>query len=91
MAVGLLEQAIQEYLGVDEVCLFSGLNTAGEDELAVAIKPDNQLPKEKLASIGRQFAWSRCSLRSPRNSSPERGCVEGVPRLRRMTKRWPCE
>ena len=56
MAVGLLEQAIQEYLGVDEVCLFSGLNTAGEDELAVAIKPDNQLPKEKLASIGRQFA-----------------------------------
>jgi hypothetical protein len=53
--VGPIEQAIQQHLGVDEVCVFSGLNAAGENELIIAIKSDNEPPKEQLVSISRRF------------------------------------
>lgn len=55
IAVGPIEQAIQHQLGAHEVCVFSGLNAAGEDELVIAIKSDSEPPNEKLVSISRQF------------------------------------
>ena len=55
IAVGPIEQAIQQQLGVGEVCVFSGLNAAGEDELVIAIESDSELPSEKRILISRQF------------------------------------
>lgn len=55
IAVGPIEQAIQQQLGVHEVCVFSGLNAAGENELIIAIKSDNEPPNDKVVSISRQF------------------------------------
>lgn len=55
VAVGPLEQTIQQQLGAHEVCVFSGLNAAGEDELVIAIESDSELPNEKLTLISRQF------------------------------------
>jgi acyl-coenzyme A synthetase/AMP-(fatty) acid ligase len=55
IAVGPIEQAIQQQLGADEVCVFSGLNAVGQDELVIAIKSDSEPPNEKLVSIRRQF------------------------------------
>jgi len=56
IAVGPIEQAIQQQLGAEEVCVFSGLNAAGEDELVIAVKSDSEPPNEALSSISRQFA-----------------------------------
>jgi len=53
--VAPLEQAIQHHLGVDEVCLFSGLNIAGNEELGVAIQSGRQLSKPELAAVARGF------------------------------------
>jgi acyl-coenzyme A synthetase/AMP-(fatty) acid ligase len=55
IAVGPLEQAIQQHLGVDEVCVFSGLNTVGEDELVIAIRCENEPLKDNLTPIAREF------------------------------------
>ncbi|HEY7986015.1 MAG TPA: AMP-binding protein [Methylophilaceae bacterium] len=40
LAVTPMEAVIQQYLGIDEVCLFSGMNARGEDELVIAIQSD---------------------------------------------------
>jgi len=56
IAVGPIEQAIQQQLGADEVCVFSGLNATGENELVIAVKSDSEPPNEKLNYISRQFA-----------------------------------
>ena len=56
IGVGPIEQRIQQYLEVDEVCVFSGLNAAGQVELVIAIKSDNEPSKEKLDSISQEFA-----------------------------------
>src|SRR5262245_3205806 len=53
-AVAPLEQALQHHLGVDEVCLFSGLNAAGNDELAVAIQSVRQFSRSELEPIARR-------------------------------------
>lgn len=55
IAVGPIEQRIRQYLEVDEVCVFSGLNAAGQDELVIVIKSDNEPPKKKLNSVSREF------------------------------------
>jgi hypothetical protein len=54
-AVAPLEQALQHQLGVDEVCLFSGLNAAGNDELAVAIQSARQFSRSELDPIARRL------------------------------------
>jgi acyl-coenzyme A synthetase/AMP-(fatty) acid ligase len=55
VAVAPLELSIQRALEVEEVCLFSGLNDAGQDQLVVAIQSGAQPPKLRLDQIARQF------------------------------------
>src|SRR5262249_16017030 len=47
------ELTIQRALMIDEVCLFSGLNHAGEEELVVAIESDRALPQSSVDQIAR--------------------------------------
>ncbi len=54
-AVAPIEQAIQRDLKVDEVCLFSGLNKQGYDEVVVAIQSNREIEKTKLESVARKF------------------------------------
>jgi acyl-coenzyme A synthetase/AMP-(fatty) acid ligase len=53
IAVAPLEDAIQRHLQVEAVCLFSGLNGKGEDELVVAIQSHRDVPRHKLDAISR--------------------------------------
>jgi acyl-coenzyme A synthetase/AMP-(fatty) acid ligase len=55
IAVAPLEQRIRQDLEVDEVCMFSGLNALGQEELVIAIQSDEEPPKQKLDSISREF------------------------------------
>src|SRR5262245_43992335 len=55
-AVAPIEQEIQQLLGVDEVCLFSGLNAAGNEELAVAIQSARQLSRSEVEVVARRCA-----------------------------------
>src|SRR5262249_36582397 len=47
------ELAVQQALMVDEGCLFSGSNHAGEEELVVAIESDRSLPQSSADQIAR--------------------------------------
>src|SRR5262249_36178189 len=55
-AVGPIEHEIQQLLGVDEVCLFSGLNAAGNEILAVAVQSSRQLSRSEVAAVVRPCA-----------------------------------
>ena len=55
IAVAPIEQAIQRDLRVDEVCLFSGLNKQGYEELVVAIQSNQEIEKSKLEVVARKF------------------------------------
>ena len=55
VAVAPLELEIQRALGVDEVCLFSGLTDAGKEELVVVVQSDRMPPKADLDLIEREF------------------------------------
>ncbi len=50
-----LEERVQHVLGVDAICLFSGLSGSGKDELFVAIEADQMPPKAKLDDVTRYF------------------------------------
>jgi acyl-coenzyme A synthetase/AMP-(fatty) acid ligase len=54
-AVAPIEHAIQHQLGVDEVCVFSGLNATGHEELGIVIQSSRQLSRSELDSITRWF------------------------------------
>jgi len=54
--VAPIEHEIQQLLGVDEVCLFSGLNAAGKEELAVAIQSSRQLSRSEVEVVTRRCA-----------------------------------
>src|SRR5262249_54266359 len=54
--VAPIEHKIQQLLGVDEVCVFSGLNAAGNEEIAVAVQSSRQLSKSELEAVARQCA-----------------------------------
>ncbi|MCE9633968.1 MAG: AMP-binding protein [Methylophilales bacterium] len=56
VAVAPLEQKIQQMLGVDEVCLFSGLNAQGREELVVVIESDRLPPKPDLEAVASEFS-----------------------------------
>jgi acyl-coenzyme A synthetase/AMP-(fatty) acid ligase len=51
VALAPLEDAIQRHLQVEAVCMFSGLNSKGEDELVVAIQSQAGVPRQKLDSV----------------------------------------
>lgn len=56
LAVAPLELRLQNLLEVNDVCLFSGLTTAGNSELIVAIETKKEkLPRVKLDKAARQF------------------------------------
>jgi acyl-coenzyme A synthetase/AMP-(fatty) acid ligase len=54
-AVAPIEQAIQRDLKVDEVCLFSGLNKRGYEQVVVAIQSNQEIEKMELESVARKF------------------------------------
>ncbi|HEY8084964.1 MAG TPA: class I adenylate-forming enzyme family protein [Methylophilaceae bacterium] len=55
LAVTPMEQIIQQYLGIDEVCLFSAMNERGEDELVIAIRSDHAPPVSELQELHPNF------------------------------------
>lgn len=55
VAVSPLEIEVQRKLQVAEVCLFSGQNDAGQEELVVAIQTDMALPESTLEQLAREF------------------------------------
>jgi acyl-CoA synthetase (AMP-forming)/AMP-acid ligase II len=55
LAVAPMELAVQRMLGVDEVCLFYGLNKGGHEELVIAIQGDAMPPKSVLDQVAREF------------------------------------
>lgn len=50
-----LEEKVQHVLGVEAVCLFSGLSGSGKDELVVAIESDQTPSKARLDEVPRYF------------------------------------
>jgi fatty-acyl-CoA synthase/long-chain acyl-CoA synthetase len=50
-----IEQAIQEHLGVDEVCVFARMTEEGDDELAVCIQSDRQPSEAEIKWLNNQF------------------------------------
>ncbi len=66
------ELAVQRALMVDEVCLFSGLNHDGEEELVVALESDQTLPQSSIDQIARALpAFERIRI----------ACVKEFPRV----------
>ena len=55
VAVAPVEMAEQRLLKVDEVCLFSGLDEMGKEELVVAVESDRELPGAELEQLTREF------------------------------------
>jgi acyl-coenzyme A synthetase/AMP-(fatty) acid ligase len=55
IAAAPVEQKIQEFLGVNAVCLFSLLSDDGKEELVVAIEATKVPPKPKLDKISHEF------------------------------------
>ena len=67
LAVAPLEQRAQEHLGVETVCLFSGLDKMGVEELVVVIEGDrapSQDEMQKLAATFPQFERLRFEMMS---------------------------
>jgi acyl-coenzyme A synthetase/AMP-(fatty) acid ligase len=58
IAAAPIEQAIQRYLKVDEVCLFSGLTDQGHEEVVVAIQSQRGLQRSELETAAREFVPS---------------------------------
>jgi acyl-coenzyme A synthetase/AMP-(fatty) acid ligase len=59
IAVAPIEHEIQQLLGVDEVCLFCGLNAAGNEELAVAIQSSRQLSRSEVEAVACRWPSER--------------------------------
>jgi acyl-coenzyme A synthetase/AMP-(fatty) acid ligase len=55
VAVAPIEQRLQDYLQVEEVCLFAHLTDQGQDELIVAIQSHSMPSQAKLDQIRREF------------------------------------
>jgi acyl-coenzyme A synthetase/AMP-(fatty) acid ligase len=56
LAVAPIEHNIQNHLGVEIVCLFSGINSEGEEEVVIAIESDHWPEKSRLNHLGNEFA-----------------------------------
>ena len=59
IAVAPLEEAIQHHLQVEAVCLFSGLNDNGKEELVIAIQSAHEVPRHQLEAIAKLEAVAR--------------------------------
>ncbi len=57
VAVGPIEESICRFLNADEVCLFTHLNDAGQDELIIAMQSDRKPPPDKLDQIARKYPY----------------------------------
>jgi acyl-coenzyme A synthetase/AMP-(fatty) acid ligase len=55
LAVGPLEQQVQDLLHVETLCLFSGLSREGVDELVVVIESDRTLSREDMQKVAARF------------------------------------
>lgn len=55
VAVAPVEQAIQDWLGVSAVCIFSGIDDQGLDEVVVALETAKEPPPEQLESLRREL------------------------------------
>lgn len=55
ISVAPVEQAIQQRLGLDAVCLFSGINSVGEEELVVVIESEHWPEKSDLSKLSHEF------------------------------------
>jgi acyl-coenzyme A synthetase/AMP-(fatty) acid ligase len=55
-AVGPLEERAQQILGADNVCLFSGLNAEGKEEVVVAIESERTPEQSRMDEVARDFA-----------------------------------
>lgn len=55
-AVAPIEQAIRERLGANEVCLFSGLNDSGKEELVIAVEAQTMPPRADLDAVAKEFS-----------------------------------
>jgi acyl-coenzyme A synthetase/AMP-(fatty) acid ligase len=56
MSVAPLESDIQDRLGVKAVCLFSGIGTAGEELVMIAVQAQAWPEKALLNNVGREFS-----------------------------------
>lgn len=56
LAVAPIEQRIQTMLNVDNVCLFSGINIDGEEEVVIALESQHWPEKAALNHLGQEFA-----------------------------------
>jgi acyl-coenzyme A synthetase/AMP-(fatty) acid ligase len=62
LAVAPLEQRLQSFLGVENVCLFSGLDRDGREELVVALETDREttpVEREQIALNYRMYGHVR--------------------------------
>ena len=57
LAVAPIEMEVRRMLRVEEVCLFSGLNAAGQEELVVAIETDVELHRSTLEQVAYEFPF----------------------------------
>jgi acyl-coenzyme A synthetase/AMP-(fatty) acid ligase len=56
LAVAPIEHNIQHNLGVENVCLFSGISNEGEDEVVIAIESERWPEQSDLNNLGHEFA-----------------------------------
>ena len=56
LAVAPIEDEIHNRLGVDNVCLFSGISDQGEDEVVIAIESQHWPEQSDLNNLGHEFA-----------------------------------
>jgi len=55
LAVGPIEHKLQNLLGVDQVCIFSGITSSGEEEIVIVVEADKWPEKSVLDSLGEKI------------------------------------
>jgi acyl-coenzyme A synthetase/AMP-(fatty) acid ligase len=82
LAIAPIEQRIQDYLQVDEACVFSKQNDAGQDELVIAVQAEKDPPKEKLDQLREEFKmFEKVSISILREFPRTRTGLEKVDRM----------
>ncbi|MEM8625001.1 MAG: class I adenylate-forming enzyme family protein [Pseudomonadota bacterium] len=69
-AAGPIEERLRTLLGARAVCLFTGLDDAGEGRLIVAVETDGAVPLTQQQAIGRMFPSFRRIAFSTRRRFP---------------------
>jgi acyl-coenzyme A synthetase/AMP-(fatty) acid ligase len=64
LAVGPIEERLRQGLGVDEICVFSGLTASGEEELVLAVRSARPADERELeARLGETRAVQRVRVK----------------------------